>query len=93
MAFSLGSVLSAAPGVIGAATDIMELVRKRKGLSPSPETDRSNELSALIEKQAEVIEDLAQNNRDLALAVRVNRRLTALSLLLAIAALAVALLG
>ncbi|MBD3671381.1 MAG: hypothetical protein HUJ29_11450 [Gammaproteobacteria bacterium] len=94
MAIPLGSVLAAAPGVISAASEIMELVRKRKGLADeesgarvSPDQVRLNELAAVVEKQAEVIEELAQNNNDLALAVRTNRIISGASLFIAFAAI------
>ena len=90
MPFPLGAVLSAAPGVLTAATDIIKLIRQSKGKSPEPEADRLDGLAGLVERQAMVIEELAQNNRDLALAVRNNRILSVASLVVAVIAVAVA---
>ena len=83
MAFPLATVLSAAPGIISAAADIIKLIRNRKPVQASqqasdiPASDpRIEELANLIEKQAVVIEELARNNSNLALAVRNNRVLS-----------------
>jgi hypothetical protein len=97
MAFPLGSVLSAAPGVISAAADIIRAIRENKSRqAPEPETqpdpaaEKLAELHSLIERQAQVIEELAQNNSNLALAVRNNRILAAAALVAAGVALVVA---
>lgn len=92
MPFPLGTVLSAAPGVLSAATDLIKLIRQSRDKSPAPQPERLEQLTALVERQAMVIEELAQNNRDLALAVRNNRRLVLLTLLLAVAAVVVSIL-
>jgi hypothetical protein len=104
MPFPLGTVLSAAPGVISAAADIIRVIKenKTKQAHPEelvqPESDKLAELNRLIERheelierQAEVIEDLAENNRNLALAVRNNRILSAGSLAIALTAIALSL--
>lgn len=85
MAFPLATVLSAAPGIISAAADIIKLIRNRK---PEPtqqplSAERVEELVSLLERQALVIEELARNNGNLALAVRNNRILSAIALGLA----------
>jgi hypothetical protein len=90
MPFPLGAVLSAAPGVLTAATDIIKLIRQSKDKAPAPEPERIEQLTGLVERQAMVIEELAQNNRDLALAVRNNRRLSMASLVVAVIAVVVA---
>ena len=94
MAFPLAAVLAAAPGVISAAADIIRGIRenKTKQLPEQPESEKLAELNNLIERQAEVIEDLAQNNRNLALAVRNNRILSGVSLIVAIVAVALSLI-
>jgi hypothetical protein len=94
MPFPLGAVLSAAPGVLGAATDIIKLIRQNrdKAAESVTEPERIDQLTGLVERQAMVIEELAQNNRDLALAVRNNRLLSIASLLVAAAAVVVAVL-
>jgi hypothetical protein len=86
MAFPLGSVLTAAPGVISAATELIRIIRERKSgpQAPEPATDKIAELEALLEKQAELIEELAVNNRNMALAVRNNRLVAGAALLLAL---------
>ena len=54
------------------------------------ESERVDELAALIEQQAIVIEELAQNNRNLALAVRNNRLLAAISIGIGVLAIGLA---
>lgn len=96
MAFPLFSVLTAAPGIISAATDLMRLVRERKSEAQTPAADQADartakriaELESLLEKQAELIEELAVSQRDLALAARNNRIFGAIALLIAVVALA-----
>lgn len=85
MAFPLGTVLAAAPGMISAAADIIRVIKenKTKQTPMQPESEKLAELTSLIERQAEVIEDLAENNRNLALAVRNNRVLSSISLITA----------
>lgn len=89
MAFPLAAVLAAAPGVISAAADIIRVIKenKTKQIPEQPESEKLAELNTLIERQAEVIEDLARNNRNLALAVRNNRILSAVSLVIAMTAI------
>ena len=81
MPFPLATVLTAAPGIISAAADIIKLIRHKKpDDEPTQSSDeRVEELRVLIEKQAVVIEELARNNSNLALAVRNNRILSMLS--------------
>ena len=86
MAFPLATVLSAAPGIISAATDIIKVIRDRKKQAPVPEPEKLNELESLVEKQALLIEELAVNNRNMVMAVRNNRVVSAVSMILAIAA-------
>ena len=91
MAFPLATVLTAAPGVISAAADIIRTIRKKKDAGETPESeiaiiDKITELEGLIERQALVIEELALSNRNLALAVRNNRVISAISLVIAIVA-------
>ena len=89
MPFPLGTVLSAAPGVISAAADVIRAIRERKG-GTKAEEDKLTELENLLERQAVIIEDLAQNNRNLALAVRNNRIVATIGAGLGITALAIA---
>ncbi len=99
MAFPLATVLSAAPGIISAAADIIKLIRNRKPVQsslppsePLASDPRIEELAGLIEKQALVIEELARNNSNLALAVRNNRILSVVSIGIAIVAVGIAFL-
>lgn len=94
MAFPLGAVLAAAPGMISAAADIIRVIKenKTKQTPVQPESEKLAELTSLIERQAEVIEDLAENNRNLALAVRNNRVLSSISLITAIIAIVLAMM-
>ena len=94
MAFPLTVVLAAAPGIISAAADIIKLIRhKQPADKPQLTTDdRIDELVTVIEKQAVVIEELARNNSQLALAVRNNRLLSISAICLAILATILAVL-
>ncbi len=93
--FPLGTVLSAAPGLISAAADLIKVIRERKR-QPALETgdveeEKYRQLEALIEQQALLVEELALNNRNLTLALRNNRRLSLISLLLAVVAVVLSL--
>jgi len=87
MAFPLSTVLKTAPGLISAATDLIGLIRRNKGSAKSAEMVQVEALSALVEQQAQLIEELAVNNRYLVLAVRNNRIIALASLALAILSL------
>ena len=91
MAVPLATVLTAAPGIISAAADIIKHIRHRKqdAKPEKPSDDPVEALVALIEKQAVVIEELARNNSSLALAVRNNRILSVVAM--GVAALAIGL--
>ena len=94
MAFPLATVLTAAPGLISAASDLIRAIRNRKNLPQEPqqlEAERLNEIATLIEQQALVIEELAVNNRNMALAVRNNRILSGVAVGFSIGALILAL--
>lgn len=90
MAFPLATVLTAAPGLISAAADVIRIIKERKkNVESPPEKDKTQELVELIEQQAIVIEELAINNRNMALAVRNNRYLSTISTVIAIIAMLV----
>lgn len=91
MPFPLATVLNAAPGLISAAADIIGLIKKKKQEVPQSETTKLEELTSLIEQQAQVIEELALNNRNLVLAVRNNRIVAVAAAVIAVIALGVAL--
>ena len=97
MAFPLVTVLTAAPGLIPAAADIIRLIKERKKEDPNPKpeewpgSEKLDEMAELLEKQARVIEELALNNSNLALAVRNNRMLSILSIVIAVSAIIMAL--
>lgn len=93
MAFPLANILNAAPGLISAATDIIGMIRKNKQHAAQPDTAKYDELAALVEQQAKVLEELALNNRNLVLAVRNNRIVALVSMVMATAAIAFAVLG
>lgn len=90
MAFPLVTVLTAAPGIISAATDIIRAIKDKKNNPTMPDSEKLSEIGKLIEKQAQVIEDLALNNRNLALAVRNNRIISFISILIGVMACALA---
>jgi hypothetical protein len=93
MPFPLGAVLAAAPGVISAAADLIRTIREKKTpklIEPASETiddEKIKELENVIEKQAQLIEELALNNNNLALAVKNNRILAAVSIVIGLSAL------
>lgn len=95
MAFPLVTVLTAAPGLITAAADIIRIIKERKKEEPKleiwPGSEKLDEMADLLEKQARVIEELALNNRNLALAVRNNRMLSIISIVIAAIAIILAL--
>lgn len=82
MAFPLATVLAAAPGLISTATDIIRLIKQKKTSAPLPDKARLDELVNLLEQQAQVIEELAVNNRNMAIAVRNNRVFSLIALLM-----------
>jgi hypothetical protein len=88
MPFPLAAVLAAAPSVISAAADIIRVIRDKKTNEPAaqPESEKLDEMADLIERQAQVIEELALNNSNLALAVRNNRILSLISLVIGVGA-------
>jgi hypothetical protein len=90
MAIPLGTVLSATPGIISAAADIIRAIRERK-LAPQAEAEKLGELESLIEKQALIIEELAINNQNLVLAVRNNRILSGIAVAVGLIACGLAL--
>ena len=98
MPFPLAAVLAAAPGVISAAADIIRVIRDNKNKElvapapPQPDSQKLDELTDLIERQAKVIEELALNNSNLALAVRNNRLLSLVSIIVGISAVLLAVL-
>lgn len=94
MAFPLGAVLAAAPSVISAAADIIRVIKEKKTNEPEsqPESEKLNEMASLIERQAQVIEELAVNNNNLALAVRNNRILSAVSIAIGVTAIILSIL-
>jgi putative N-acetylmannosamine-6-phosphate epimerase len=92
MPFPLATVLNAAPGLISAAADIIGLIKKKKQEVPQSETTKFEELTSLIEQQAQVIEELALNNRNLVLAVRNNRIMAMVAIAIAFCAMVIAIL-
>ena len=90
MAFPLVTVLTAAPGIISAATEIIRAIKDKKKNESLPDTERLTKITDLLEKQAEVIEELAVNNQNLALAVRNNRIISFVSISIGLLACALA---
>lgn len=87
MAIPLAAVLAATPGVISTVADIIKAIRflRAKGSGLNEKTIK--EIEELLEKQAEALSEIAESNRNLALAVRANRIIAGVSLLVAIGAL------
>ena len=92
MAIPLVAVLKATPAVISTASDIIKAIRFLRSNGSGLNEKTIKELEDLLEKQAVALSELAENNRNLALAVRTNRMLAGASLLVAVAALVFALL-
>ena len=92
MPFPLAMAIAAAPGIISGAAEIIRLIKEQKTAAEEaqPESERLTELMNLIERQAELIEDLALNNRNLALAGRNSRILSAIALAIGIVAVVLA---
>lgn len=90
MSFPLTMILTAAPGLISAAADIIRAIKDRKNTGPRAEIDKLDEMAGLIERQALVIEELALNNKNLVLEVRKNRIFSIVSLLTGALALVLA---
>jgi hypothetical protein len=86
MAFPLVTVLTAAPGIISAAAEILRVIKDKKTSPVLSEAENQARLNELIEKQALVIEELAVNNGNLALAVRNNRIISFISLVIGVVA-------
>jgi len=93
MALPLATVLNAAPGLISAAAEVIGLIRKKKAQMPQEDTAKLEELTNLLEQQAQVLEELALNNRNLVLAVRNNRRVALAAVLMALCAMGFAVFG
>ena len=92
MSFPLATVLTAAPGLIAAAADIIRAIKDRKHGEPQADIDKFDQLSELIERQALIIEDLALNNKNLVQEVRKNRIISIVSLIVGGLALALVVL-
>lgn len=88
MPFPLSMAIAAAPGIISGAAEIIRLIKEQRTpeAEAQPESEKLDELVGLIERQAKVIEELALNNRNLALAGRNNRILAVISLAIGILA-------
>jgi hypothetical protein len=92
MAIPLVAVLKATPGVIATVANIISSIRFLKTSGSGLNEKTIKEIESLLERQALALSELAESNRNLALAVRNNRIIAALSLLVAIGALVFALL-
>ncbi len=92
MAIPLMTVLTAAPGVISTVADIVKAIRflRKSGSGLNEKTIK--EIEELLEKQAMALSEIAESNRNLALAVRTNRMIAGVSLLVAIGALVLTML-
>ena len=87
MAIPLVAVLTAAPGVIATVADIIKAIRFLRSSGSGLNEKTIKEIEALLEQQAVALSELAESNRNLALAVRANRIIAGVSLLVAVAAL------
>jgi hypothetical protein len=87
MAIPLSMVLTATPQVIAAVVEIIKGVKSLRTGGSQPTERTIKEIEDLLEKQAVALRDIAESNRNLALAVRTNRIIAGVSLLLAVGAL------
>lgn len=87
MAIPLLAVLTAAPGVISTVADIIKAIRFLRSSGGGLNEKTIKQIEELLEKQAVALSELAESNRNLALAVRANRIIAGVSLLVAIGAL------
>jgi hypothetical protein len=87
MAIPLVAVLAATPGVISTVADIIKAIRFLRAKGGGLNEKTIKEIEALLEQQALALSEIAESNRSLALAVRANRIIAGVSLLVAIAAL------
>jgi len=90
MAIPLWTVLTAAPGVIATASDLIKAVRSLRSSGDRDREKTIKQIEELIEKQAVAMRELAENNRSLALAARNNRILAGVSLAVAVMAVVIA---
>ncbi len=95
MAIPLLPVLAAAPGILSAAADLVRMVRSRKGSDKSGQTPgdlekQVTELKDIVARQSELIQELAQSNQNMALAMRNNRILSVAALLAGLAGIVAA---
>ena len=83
MPFPFLTVLAAAPGILSGAADLVRLIRsKGKGETAGDLEKQVTELREIVARQSVLIEELAQSNQNMALAMR-NGRILALVALLA----------
>jgi len=90
MAIPLVAVLTAAPGVIATVADIIKAIRFLRTSGSGLNDKTIKEIENLLEKQALALSELAESNRNLALAVRTNRIILVATMLVAIGALVLA---
>lgn len=90
MAIPLMAVLTAAPGLISTVAEIVRATRSMRSGGTGLNEKTIQQLEELLEQQAVVLSEMAESNRNLALAVRTNRIIAGVSLLAAIGALLVA---
>lgn len=97
MAFPLLTVLTAAPGILSAATNLVRMVRNRQagktGDVPGDLEKQVSELKTIVAEQSVLIEKLAKNNQDMAIAVRNGRILAVAALLAGLTGIAVGLVS
>ncbi len=90
MAIPLGMVLAATPQIIATVVEIIMRVKSLRAGGSKPTEKTIKEIEDLLEKQAAALRDIAESNRNLALAVRTNRLIAGVSLLIAVGALVLA---
>lgn len=94
MSFPLLTVLSAAPGILSAAANLVRMVRNRQSGrvadAPGDLERQVSELKVIVAEQSALIEQLAKSNQDMAIAVRNGRILSVAALLAGLGGIAAA---
>ncbi len=83
MPFPFLTVLAAAPGILSGAADLVRLIRSaRKSGSAAGDLEKQvSELREIVTRQSVLIQELAQSNQNMALAMRNGRILSIVALL------------
>lgn len=87
MPFPFLTVLAAAPGILSGAADLVRLIRpaKERGKAAGDLEKQVSELREIVAQQSVLIQELAESNQNMALAMRNGRILSVVALLAGLA--------